>query len=295
MQISILLTAQVFPVYSQTENDSDKHENSFVVTASSSYHFSPWKQFNKAFERFDEVLRFSPYFIQPHGTIETVKGDITFELALTYRIFEDVRLRATLSQIRTEATTNVYFATAVFGDYTLHHLDERMGLKVNTLGIGADYTFHLGNAFQLRLFTIGQLALGAFSFDHRYSEYERNYEYLVLHTAELSQNVLGSNSGASLVYHLSKTFAISFSAEYRYFVFNYLQGPATASTTHGDQTDKRNYTARLLYEHGYFGITGENGYSIDQPWQSITSYDDIEGGIIDLRSFGLKLGIEIGL
>lgn len=236
----------------------------------------------------DDALRFNPFFLEPEGEIETIKGDFSIDGSVGYSLSERFLPFIEVGYTRTGRAIDVSYGTT--GSSARAGYQEEFSLRVFTVGIGARY-FILPEITFMHVYVCGKWMLGFANYEYR-SQFAQPYP--TIHTADLHGINAGGSLGLQCSVDISRYFSILLSSEYRLLQFRYLSGRGSVKHLgpQGFETS-REYGAALIETRSYFGPTDENGMVPSEPWLRIGDPFHDKYAQIKLDGFGFAIGLEV--
>ncbi|MBI3789237.1 MAG: hypothetical protein HY276_13410 [Ignavibacteriales bacterium] len=280
------------------------------ISASTSYHFSPWKKYNESLQLAQDAIRYDPTYAAPKGSFEKILGDGSIELSAGYRLIEGLSINVIGGY--TATSSEGIFSHSVFGtdsdgsSVTLAEPRFIQNFKLNVVeyGFGIRYTYEITEGISLAAGASASQAHGRLNFEYEFQRSSTTYSYSV----EMQEAQYSYRVGLGMLVNLYGPISLNSSIEYRWLKFPNFQGDGTYREQHNTSTSSDEYSqpfqALLGESDGYFGIhsphtaqTVVNEHLLHILWQRTsvwaTWYETRKPATLDLSGVGVKIGIQV--
>jgi hypothetical protein len=265
------------------------------LTASGGYSYRPWNKLNESLRIATEAVNYDPAYPSPIGSAQKILGDITGELALSYRIAFGLRILVVGDITATSSNTTVQSAPT-FGTETTQDLH----FKMLGYGAGAEYRFELGEALDVTPFIV--ICQEHATIDYSYHiTWDPSYGYWF--DARLKDSRMGICTGIRFAFHIVEGVSVISGIEYRHVEFPNLHGDGTFVPLNNELPHTQPFEAVLAEGNGYFGIVAKSpssyipSYLLRTLWWRAGPAQSLEDSItptsLDLSAFGITLGVRI--
>jgi len=271
-----------------------------TLTASSSYHYAPWKKYNESLLLVQDAVRYNPAYANPSGSLEQIKGDLTYQLEASYRVLSSFSITVNAGWMQTEGVIDFHNPFPGTASGVGEFYAQTMWLSSYHCGAGVAYTHIVNN--------ILSISAGA-SIVH----YPANLDFQATYQRPTAANLFSANlkeSALGLHAHLEAQLSafgplsIVSRVEYRWLMLRNLRGS-------GSETDIEEYTfgtlmngptvfdAQLGEAGGYFGLfipTSQpiNDHLLHGLWARTPAgpwWETQKPTSLDLSGFGISLGV----
>jgi hypothetical protein len=295
---AIVLTSS--PASAQNPHRYSLHRLS--LSFASTYYFNPWNNYNDALSKVAGRIRLDPYFVEPQGYYEEINGDLAFQGALSYMVTGRVAAHVAGQYGQSSARFEFYpepgkIPEFVFGTAFHQNLD----WSIWSIGVGASYQFPLRRGVNLKISASAERYTAHLDLAWRHSYFADGplpEGDGVGVQANLQDQTWGGSLAVAVQWQLAGPLALLAGASYRFAQFDDLKGPAVYNDSN---LANGPFTAELVEASNYFGLRIKEqpagDYSIILPPLTFLTSPDENARLpatIDLNSFGLTLGLQIG-
>lgn len=280
------------------------------LTASSSYHFSPWKKYNESLQLAQEAIQYDSYYAAPKGSFEKILGDGTIEVDIGYRLVEELSLYAIGGYTTTSSDDNFSYTVlglGTNGEFIVlvePRFSQKVKLNIFEYGIGARYSYEISKGVKIFSSTSASRSDAKFNFDYEYQRLSQRYVYSV----EMLDAKYSYRVGVGIQVNLFGPINLNSSIEYRWLKFADFQGDGTYLEQYNNPNSSYEYSqtfqTHLGESDGYFGIYSLmpnrpiiNEHLLHILWRrtsvGATWYSTKKPATLELSGIGINLGVQL--
>lgn len=270
----------------------------------SSYHFNPWKNYNRALETATQQIRLDAFFFEPTGFYEKINGDATARAAIGYEIFKRVQIQLTGQYGEFDSRFEFYpDSSKIPRGVTSVAFHQGLGFNLRSLGFGLSYQLPIKKRFAIHAMAGLDRYTGKLDLRWRHTRSWRGplpEDQGEQMQAKLKAHSWGWNLAAVLSYKLIGPVSFTAGAEYRHAKLTNLTGAATYGFPRSPES-LQPFTAQLVTASNYFGVAVKEQSNpqalIDLPPLTFLTAPDSRARVpatIDLTALGLSAGLKIG-
>jgi hypothetical protein len=271
------------------------------LSASGSYHYAPWTKYNESLLLVQEAVQYNPAYRNPSGSLDQIKGDLTYQIEADYRVFSSFSVTIVAGWLHTEGVMDFH---DTWGSTTSSFSDS----YIQSMWLSS---FHFGAGVAYNQIIDGDISLSAGASIVRFpANLDFQAAYLppmtaFLFSANLKESALGVL--AHVETRLRSYGPLSFVSrlEYRWLTLKNLRG-------RGSETDVYAYSygtsiggpgtfeAQLGEAAGYFGLIMSpgnapmNSHLLHQLWYLTPVgrwWETQQPTSLDLSGVGISLGV----
>jgi len=271
------------------------------LSVHTSYHFSPWKNYNAATDTIAQIVRIDPFFVEPRGYEERIRGDATVEGVLAYEIFEPVQIVVRGTYGRLEAGLEFYPILEGLPSSTWSPaFEQRVSFSLPSLGLGLQYRRPLRERLEFLVTLTADRYFSRLKIDSKINSWAVGPVANGPHErvqADFKKNKFGYRISGIASYHLFGPLQLNAGIEYRVIKFHGLTGSGVFTWRWGYQVP---FFAELVEGPDFFGVRGwqDPGHTMPYvlPQLPYLPYAEVGERIpatINLTSLGLSVGLRI--
>ncbi len=288
-------------VRAQEENTPWLSFERLAVTAGSTYHFVPWKKYNESMSLAQTAISYDPYYQDPGGEFEKIRGDVTLGFALGYRIVGGLSVNLNGGYLTTGSLSTVWYSRGIGGWI----ISQKVNIDVPYYGIGIRYERDVTQRLSVAASGCISRFPALFSFENK-----RDWvgQSRIVHTASLRETRYGMMYKFELFYRAFGPLSINTSIDYRWLRYPELSGNGTYTWETENlppSASSYSFKARLGEAQGYFGIilSPEDQAHTDvgvlyNLWSRAPVprvWTNQQPAVLDLSGFGISVGIRYEL
>jgi hypothetical protein len=288
-------------VRAQEENTPWLSFERLAVTAGSTYHFVPWKKYNESMSLAQTAISYDPYYQDPGGEFEKIRGDVSFDFALGYRIVGGLSVNLNGGYLATGSLSTVWYYRGTWGWI----MSQKVNIDVPYYGIGIQYERDVTQRLSVAASGCISRFPALFSFENR-----RDWvgQSRIVHTATLRETRYGMMCRCDFLCRAFGPLSVNASVNYRWLKYPNLAGNGTYTyKDEGAPPYSRSYPfgARLGEAQGYFGIilspedqAHTNVGVLYDLWERTSAprvYNNQQPAVLNLSGFGISVGIRYEL
>lgn len=277
------------------------------LSINSTYYHNPWENYNNALKTVTHNLMIDDFFYEPRGSYDKIIGDVLFKAGIGYEISPNFTVSITGQYGIQQANFETYPDQSIPRDRGYPSYRQEMDFSINSYGIAFLYAKPVGQQISL----IAGLGLDIYLSELLYKNAYYYWAYGPVgerfpHTrVKMQSTSLGLNATVGTEIKLIGRFSAQVSASYRYATFKNLKG---TGKTHIENWGEIIYDAKLVDEHNYFGpqITKIKRNDAGGGWYALrmetfytfpyySEYSMLKAAKIDMRAFGIQIGIKMEL
>ncbi len=272
------------------------------LSLASTYFFNPWDNYNNALARVTDRIRLDPYFVEPEGYYEEINGDLALQGTLSYKILGRIAARVTGQYGQSSSQFEFYpepdkLPESAYSD-AFH---QELNWEYWSVGAGASYQVPVANRWHLKISADVERYSAHLNLKWRQSYYADGplpEDEGDIVQANFEDQTWGGRLTAAVQWQCAGPLVLVAGASYRFTEFDQLEGPAAYSNFYLENVP---FTAALVEAPNYFGVRikekGAGEYDFFLPPLTFLTSPDENARVpakVDLSSFGLTLGIQVG-